>query len=205
MDMSKTIEAKSDQLNADDLLGGPRTIKITDVSGNDDIQQPVNIYFEGDNGKPYRPCKSMRRVMVNCWGADAKKYVGRLMTIYRDPDVTYGGMKVGGIRISHMSHIEKSQVIVLAAAKSKRAPFTVGVLRVDEKPAFAELSPQEIESAQSEARAAAEVSKAEFDKWWKDNPQKRPAAKLILDELKSKCAESDARNAPQPQDDDIPM
>ena len=31
VDLSKTIIAKSDQLNADDLLGGPITITIEDV------------------------------------------------------------------------------------------------------------------------------------------------------------------------------
>jgi len=31
IDLSKTIEAKSDQLNADDLLGGPRILKITGI------------------------------------------------------------------------------------------------------------------------------------------------------------------------------
>ena len=31
IDMSETIKPKSNQLNADDLMAGPMTIKITDV------------------------------------------------------------------------------------------------------------------------------------------------------------------------------
>ena len=64
MDLSQTIIPKSDQLNADDLIAGPRTIRITAVStGN--AEQPVVINYEGDNGRPYKPSKSMRRILVD--------------------------------------------------------------------------------------------------------------------------------------------
>ena len=133
-DMSQTIIPKSDQLNADDLLAGPRTITIRDVKIAPGTEQPVGVFFDGDGGKPYLPCKSMRRVMVAVWGPDASVYTGRSMTIYRDPTVTWGGMEVGGIRISHMSHIEKTMVIVLTATKKARKPFTVEPLVMKEKP-----------------------------------------------------------------------
>lgn len=130
VDMAATIIPKSDQLNADDLIAGPRTITVTGIRGNDSAEQPVSIAFEGDNGKPYKPCKSMRRVMVYVWGPDAKAYVGRSMTLYCDPAVQFGGMKVGGIRISHMSHIDAPQTMALTATRAKRAPFTVQPLKV---------------------------------------------------------------------------
>jgi hypothetical protein len=120
MDMSQFIVAKSDQLNADDLLGGPRTITITGVRGTDAADQPVAVNYEGDAGKPYKPCKSMRRVMVHCWGKDAAKYAGRSMTLYCDPDVQFGGMKVGGIRISHMSDIDGKKQMALTATRGKK-------------------------------------------------------------------------------------
>ncbi len=130
MDMSQTIAPKSDQINADDLIGGPRTITITRVTGNEgNAEQPVNVFFEGDNGKPFRPCKSMRRVMVKVWGADASKYAGQSMTIYRDPKVKWGGMEVGGIRISHMTGIDSPQVMALTETRAKRAPYTVKPLK----------------------------------------------------------------------------
>lgn len=126
MDMSNTIAPKSDQLNADDLISGPRTVTITRVSGNEgNAEQPVNVFFEGDNGKPFRPCKSMRRVMVAIWGADAVQYVGKAMTLYRDPAVKFGGMAVGGIRISHMSGLSEPRQMALTASRAKRAPYTV--------------------------------------------------------------------------------
>lgn len=132
LDMSAFIAPKSDQINADDLIGGPRTITITGVSANEGSpEQPINIRFDGDDGKPFRPCKSMRRVMVNIWGPKASDYVGRSMRLYRDPKVQFGGMQVGGIRISHMSHIDEAKTMALTASKAKRAPFKVEPLRMD--------------------------------------------------------------------------
>lgn len=124
------IEAKSDQLNSDDLLAGPRTITITAVRGVDG-DQPVAVSFEGDGGKPFKPCKTVRRVMVHCWGDEAKQYVGRRMTLYRDPEVAFGGMKVGGIRVSHMSHIDRPMVIPLLVTRGKKAPYKVEPLRAE--------------------------------------------------------------------------
>lgn len=128
MDMTQFVIPKSDQINADDLIAGPRTITITRVSGTSAPDQPVAVYFDGDGGKPYKPCKSMRRVMIAAWGVDAAQYVGREMTLYRDPKVVFGGMEVGGIRISHMSHIDKPIAMALTVTKAKRAPYRVAVL-----------------------------------------------------------------------------
>ena len=103
MDISQTIAPKSNQLNFDDFLSGEsKTIKITEVSGTSEKEQPIAISYEGDNGKPYRPSKGMRRVLVYVWGKDSKDYIGRSLTLYGDPEVKFGGQAVGGIRISHM-------------------------------------------------------------------------------------------------------
>jgi hypothetical protein len=124
-DLSPTIAPKSDQMNADDLIAGPRTIRISRVSVDVGGEQPVALNFEGDNGKPYRPCKSMRRVLVALWGPDGAQYAGRSMTLYRDDSVQFGGLAVGGIRISHMSDIDAEKTLVLTATKKSRKPFTV--------------------------------------------------------------------------------
>jgi hypothetical protein len=130
-DLSLTIAPKSDQLNSDDLISGPRTIKITKVSANpESAEQPVSIFFEGDNGKPYRPCKSMRRVLVHVWGKDGHGYAGRSLTLYRDPAVQFGGLAVGGIRISHLSDIKQSVTMALTATRANRKPFTVNPLAI---------------------------------------------------------------------------
>lgn len=126
MDMRTTIAPKSDQLNFDDFIAtGSLTITITDVKGSADPQQPVSIHYQGDNGKPYKPCKSMRRVLVHVWGSDGMKYVGRSLTLYGDPKVMFGGIAVGGIRISHMSDISEPVTMALSVSKASRKPYTV--------------------------------------------------------------------------------
>lgn len=133
IDLSNTITPKSDQLNADDLIGGAKTIKITNVKKIDSETQPVSIYFEGDNNKPYKPSKGMRRVLVQLWGDDGSQFIGKGLTLFRDEDVTYGGSEVGGIRISHASGITKPTRVIVTISKNKRRPITILPL-VDKKP-----------------------------------------------------------------------
>lgn len=125
-----TIAPKSDQLNADDLLGTSMTITVTKVSRGSSTEQPVTINWQGDNGRPYKPCKSMRRVLIFAWGEDGRDWTGRSMTLYTDPSVKFGGVVVGGIRISHLSHIKTALSMSLTATRGKRTPYTVEPLTV---------------------------------------------------------------------------
>jgi hypothetical protein len=131
-DMSQVIVPKSDQINADDLIAGPLTITISDVQIRGGQEQPVSIFFAGSD-KAFRPCKSMSRVLVAAWGPDAKLYVGRSLTLYRDPSVKWGGLEVGGIRISHMTHLEAPMTMALTATKGSRKPYTVRPLLAEVK------------------------------------------------------------------------
>lgn len=132
VDMSQFVEAKSDQLNADDLIGAPRTVTITKVVGHGG-DQPVSIHYEGDGGKPFRPCKTIRRVLIGVWGKYANEYIGKSMTLYRDDKVTFGGLETGGIRISHMSDIEKETVVVVMKTKGKKAGIKILPLKTQPK------------------------------------------------------------------------
>ena len=138
MDMTESIIPRSDQINAEDLLTGPRTVTITAVNKGS-LEQPVNIVTaEFGAGRPYKPSKSMRRILVSAWGAEASNYIGRRLTIYRDPDITFGRDKVGGIRISHLSNIEKRHEVALTVTRGKRATFTVDPLPDEPADNFAE-------------------------------------------------------------------
>lgn len=128
-DMAHTTEAKSDQLNADDLIAGAITIKITSVLVKTSAEQPCAVSYEGDRGKPFKPSKSMARIMVSAWGDDSKNYVGKSMTLYRDPEVKWAGMKVGGIRISHMSHLDRTMTVALTETRGVKKLFTVQPLK----------------------------------------------------------------------------
>ena len=126
MDMTASIAPRSDQLNAEDLLSGPRTVTITDVHQGASTEQPVDIVTaEFGTGRPWKPSKTVRRILVAAWGPEASTYVGRRATIYRDPDVKFGGMAVGGIRVSHLSHIDRPLTVALTVTRGKRAPFVV--------------------------------------------------------------------------------
>ena len=124
MDLTRTIEADSTQVNADELTDIPRIVTITAVTKGS-ADQPVNIELAEYPGKAYRPCKSMRRVLVQCWGPDASTYIGRRLAIYNDRSVRWGGQAVGGVRIKALSHIDKPITLALTVTRGKRAPYTV--------------------------------------------------------------------------------
>ena len=123
-DMTPVIVPRSDQINAEDFLAGPRTFTIEGVAISPGTEQPVQIKLVGED-RVWKPCKSMSRVLVAAWGPDASVYQGRSVTLYCDPKVKWGGMEVGGIRVSHLSHIEREMLLQLTATKGKRAPHIV--------------------------------------------------------------------------------
>lgn len=120
-----TIIPKSDQLNADQLLGGDLTIRVTRVDRGSGDDQPVVVHYEGESGRPYKPCKSMRKVLIFAWGEDGNAWVGRYMTLYNKRDVKWGGVEVGGIRISHLSDIREDIKLSLAETKGKKGSVIV--------------------------------------------------------------------------------
>lgn len=131
MDLSQTIAPTSDQLDACDLLSGPRVFTVAEVSkGN--AEQPVNIRL-AEFPRVWRPGKSMRRVLVAAWGPDASRYVGRRVRLYCDDKVMFGGQAVGGTRISHLSDIDKPVRVPLLVTRGKSAIFVVDPL-VEEAP-----------------------------------------------------------------------
>jgi hypothetical protein len=133
MDLAQSIEPNSQQVNAEDLLAGDRTVTITGVEAGN-AEQPVFVHLAEFPGRTYRPSKSMRRLIVSAWGPDSSAYTGRQMTIFRNPDIRFGKDLVGGIQISHMSHLEKPLTVALAVSRGKRHQFTVQPLATPEKP-----------------------------------------------------------------------
>ena len=131
-DIGDTIAPKSDQQNADDYMLGPRTVSIVGVKVFDPktTQQPVHLELAEFPGRPYKPNKSMRRVLSKAWGTKSAEYVGRAMTLYRNPDITYGNKTLGGIEISHLSHIDKPVTLPLTVRTNGKKDFTVHPLKV---------------------------------------------------------------------------
>lgn len=130
LDMAGTIKPKSDQLNADDLITGPLTVGISGVrvvQGD----QPCILDLDSPDLQPFKPCKTMRRLLILAWGNDGNQWVGKSMTIYRDESVKWAGKAIGGVRISHMSDIPAAQTHMLTATRGKREQYTVQPLAID--------------------------------------------------------------------------
>lgn len=164
MDLTQSITPKSDQINAEDLLTGPRTFTIEKVTAGS-AEQPVDFHLVELPGRAYRPSKSMRRVIVNAWGKESAEYTGRRLTLYRDPEVTFGRDKVGGIKISHLSHIPKPVSLALTVTRGKRAMHTVDPLP--------DVAPTATEP--TEAQVAAATDESVLRGWWKPSSPERRA------------------------------
>lgn len=142
-----SIVPKSDQLNADDLLTGPLTVTITNVRKGD-REQPIIVEIEGH--RPYKPCKTMRRILIAAFTDDPKQWIGQRMTLFCDPNVTWAGVKVGGIRISHLSGMTEPRTFILTQTRGKRAEVTVYPIKTQ--------SPEDVAYIQEET---AEIERAE--------------------------------------------
>ncbi len=168
-DLRPTIVPKSDQLNAEQLLTGPMTVTVTGVTVSNNAEQPVTIHYEGDDGRPYKPCKTMRKVLILAWGHDGSEWTGKSMTLFNDPAVKFGGQSVGGIRISHVSHIERDIAVSLTATKGKKTLHTIKALKT--QPSHKEKAARYVgminnDRAGVAARELAQMDEAERDAIW---------------------------------------
>jgi hypothetical protein len=188
-DLRDTIVPKSDQLNAEQLLGGPITITVTEVRRGGGEEQPVVIHYEGEGGRPYKPCKSMRKVLVFAWGGDGREWVGRSMKIYNRPDVKFGGEEVGGIRISHLSHIDRDIAIALTATRGRKEQTRIK--KLDES--------ETVGGSRSRLEAAARGGMENLRSAWaaipKDHQRSIGGAKGCPSELKDIAIAADAKSS----------
>jgi hypothetical protein len=120
-DFLSTTQAKSDQINAADLLGGPLTCQITDIQLTGSADQPISIFVDA-HPQPWKPSKTSRRVLAACWAdSDPSEWVGRWLVLYNDETVKWAGKAEGGIRCSHMSHISGEKTIMTNETRGKKA------------------------------------------------------------------------------------
>ena len=126
MDITDALAPTSDQLDAVELVN-PRTFTID--TGSSLGKREGKIVAEirlVDFPRVWRPSKGMLDVLAACWGTDAKQWVGHRVTVYNDPEVMFGRDKVGGIRISHLSHIDKARVVTIrASGAGRKQPWRV--------------------------------------------------------------------------------
>lgn len=123
MDIASSLAPRSDQINADDLIAGPQTFTIREVVKGK-AEQPLDFLLV-ETDRAYRPGVIMRRILAAAWGTNGDDYVGRRLTLYRDPSIRFGSAVVGGIRVSHVSHIDKPVTEKIQVTRGKREAFTV--------------------------------------------------------------------------------
>ena len=133
-DVGFALEAKSDQLNAVDIIGAEPIIKIRRVDVKKG-EQPVSVYFDGDNNKPWKPSKGMLRILSGAWGRESVNWVGKYAQIYFEPSVKFAGQEIGGIRIRSLSDIDENGLqFALTINRAKREPYHVPCLIINKPP-----------------------------------------------------------------------
>lgn len=138
MCLRDTIIPKSDQLNYDDVMAAPLTVRVTGLAAGSPDQPVIVRVADAATGEPlrdYKPCKSMRRVLIACWGDRGRDWIGRTMRLIGDPNVMFGGVKVGGIRIAAVSGIDAPRRIMLTTTRSKRAETIIETIKETENTA----------------------------------------------------------------------
>jgi hypothetical protein len=125
MDISETLAPRSDQQNFDDYLAGPKILTVTDGTLTGNAEQPLSIEVAEYPGRPYKPSKSMRRVIAAVWGTETDDYIGRRLKLVGNPNIRYGGKPVGGIEIEAVSHIDKPTTLALTETRGKKRQYTV--------------------------------------------------------------------------------
>lgn len=134
-----TTQAKSDQINAVDLLGGPLVGRITEIRLTGSADQPVSIYIDS-HPQPWKPSKTSRRVLAACWAdAEPSEWVGRYVVLFNDPTVRWAGKAEGGIRTSHLSHISDTKTIMVNETRGKKKAEIVKPYKPQEEDAPVEL------------------------------------------------------------------
>ena len=184
MDITRTVEPRSDQLNFDDVQAHDLTITISEVKQGGP-EQPVELHNKEFPGRPYKPGKSMRRVLIAAWGVEASVYVGRSVRLYGDPTIKFGKDSVGGIRIRALSHITEPLTVPLTVTRGKRAPFTVQPLTAPASNAAVESILNAIDQASS-----LPALKAAWDLAGSQGVQSHPDVVAAKDRRKTELGES---------------
>lgn len=138
--IAKAIEPKSDQQNAVDYLTGPRLFTVAGTSDYLDEKRraKVSIHLVEAPDRPFKPSATNLRLIVIGWGQDDAAWVGRRIKLDLDPDVRFGGEKVGGIRVVALSDMEQPFTVKLPTTRGKKAEFRVEKLESGPLPATGE-------------------------------------------------------------------
>ena len=156
--MKITAEPRSDQINSDDFIGSAQTYTIANVRVGS-AEQKYDIELAEIKDKAWRPPLTMLRLLMHAWGDESDDWSGRRVTLYRDESVRFGSDAVGGIRISHMSHLPggKPLTVKLTKTRGRKQNYTVEPLPDAPPPIVDD------EATEFEARITASATLADLD------------------------------------------
>ena len=118
---------RSDQLNYEDFLGGPRDFTIERIEDGS-ATAPYDIYFVGEP-RAWRPPVTVLRMLQRAWDTDRRAdWVGRRVRLFGDDTVKIGPNRIGGVRVSHVSHIDEPVPVLLSEKRGSRKVHTVDPL-----------------------------------------------------------------------------
>lgn len=181
-DVSAAIAPKSQQLDNIELRGkGPQIFTITDVDVCETLDQPLIVHL-AEFPRPWKPGKTMGRVLAECWGLDSDNWIGRRVELFADESIKFGNDTPGGTRISRVSDIDgpKSAAILLGQGRP-------GLYKVTPLPPTAPERPTQ--PPLTEAMIACCTDQAQLRQWWGEYPDQQAS-------IMARKAELDADTAP---------
>lgn len=102
--MKITVETRSDQWNAQDFLGGPKTFTVEAVKPGTGPNGLYDVVLQGET-RLWRPAKTVIDVMNALWGDEDTDWMGKRVALYNEESVSFGKDQVGGIRVCGASGI----------------------------------------------------------------------------------------------------
>lgn len=143
MSMREFLTIKTDRFNYEHFISGPKTLKVSRLGKKVDQGKPrLLVFFEGHEDTPYWVPLGMAKCIASPdgWGESPfADWVGRSMTLFGEPTVQYGGKELGGVRVSHLSHIEKPYTTKISIRRGVRIDYEILPLKVAASAATAEV------------------------------------------------------------------
>lgn len=173
--MKITAPPRSDQLNGDDFSGGrTATVTITGVKEGSTDLAPYDISLAEVENRSWRPPLTVLRLLMALWGDDSSEWVGRKVTLYRDDTVRVGKEVMGGIRVSHASHLptgNKPFTTRITVTRARKSPVTVQPIAADAPTS----TPAQTHTEPTAEEVAAERKPDTLRKWWTISSPERKA------------------------------
>ena len=135
--MSKIIHTSGSEYITSELFAdGADTFTITGVTEVElEGKRRHAVQLAETEGKAWIPAFTIVKALSEIWSRSISRWVGQRVTLYRDPNVTVGKQKVGGIRVSHITGISKPETVTVKGAMNRPVSYTFEPLQDAPPPA----------------------------------------------------------------------